>query len=176
MSRPPLSSGGRSHATFPGADSFSALASPSTLAPSSPTSGFGTSSTLGGGLGEFFQPDQPRLPGTAKLVTSRRADSHHGLGLRGVSYVSSSSLAPWKATINHLGNVLDLGCYLTEVEAAQAYDAKARELHGEKARLNFPGQGERSSLGRSSYRGISYQPKCGKWEVSLFPGRLERSF
>ena len=48
----------------------------------------------------------------------------------------------------------------------QAYDARARELHGAKARLNFPQAGERSSMGRSAYRGISYQPKCGKWEVS----------
>ena len=37
----------------------------------------------------------------------------------------------------------------------QAYDTRARELHGEKARLNFPRANERTSMGRSSYRGIS---------------------
>jgi len=32
-----------------------------------------------------------------------------------------------------------IGTFLTEEEAARAYDAKARELYGDKARLNFPG-------------------------------------
>ena len=31
-----------------------------------------------------------------------------------------------------------LGCYATKEEAARAYDKKAKELHGEFARLNFP--------------------------------------
>jgi hypothetical protein len=31
-----------------------------------------------------------------------------------------------------------LGLFLSEISAAEAYDAKAKELHGEYARLNFP--------------------------------------
>lgn len=36
-----------------------------------------------------------------------------------------------------------LGYFLTAQEAARAYDAKAREMYGEFARLNFPEPGER---------------------------------
>ena len=39
-----------------------------------------------------------------------------------------------------------LGTYPTEDEAARAYDATARERHGEFACLNFPRRGERSAL------------------------------
>lgn len=42
--------------------------------------------------------------------------------------------------INH-----SLGYYMTATEAAIAYDAKARELHGEFARLNFPRDGEQGA-------------------------------
>lgn len=88
-------------------------------------------------------------------------------GYRGVTFVSSSVLHPWKVTINHAGTSKELGYFATETEAAKVYDKEARKLHGDKARLNFPSIGERSSMGRSSYRGISWQPKCSKWEVRI---------
>ena len=31
-----------------------------------------------------------------------------------------------------------IGVFKNAIEAAQAYDAKAPEIHGEKAKLNFP--------------------------------------
>lgn len=42
----------------------------------------------------------------------------------------------WQAYVNVLGKRYRLGRFATEVEAAEAYDAKAIELHGEFARTN----------------------------------------
>jgi len=44
----------------------------------------------------------------------------------------------WEARISHRGKVYCLGRFDTEIEAAQARDRKAYELHGEFAYLNFP--------------------------------------
>jgi len=44
----------------------------------------------------------------------------------------------WLARIGGRDGEITLGRFLTEEEAARAYDAKARELYGEFARLNFP--------------------------------------
>lgn len=44
----------------------------------------------------------------------------------------------WIAQIGHNYKIWKVGVYDTEEAAARAYDAKARELYGDKARLNFP--------------------------------------
>ena len=44
----------------------------------------------------------------------------------------------WQAQIQASGKRYGLGYFDDEVEAAKAYDAKARELFGEFARCNFP--------------------------------------
>lgn len=45
----------------------------------------------------------------------------------------------WRVSIKAMdGSRISLGAYFTEEEAARAYDAKAKELFGEFARLNFP--------------------------------------
>ncbi|QDT11295.1 AP2 domain-containing protein [Planctomycetes bacterium K23_9] len=54
----------------------------------------------------------------------------------GVSWNKQSS--KWKAEIrNPSGKQLYLGLFHNEVQAAQAYDAAARELYGDQAKINF---------------------------------------
>jgi hypothetical protein len=45
---------------------------------------------------------------------------------------------PWRARIIHTGRRKELGCFTEEGDAARAYDARARQLHGASAQLNFP--------------------------------------
>lgn len=59
-------------------------------------------------------------------------------GLKGVSYTPNRKTRPWLARIFHNGQTIHLGRFSTSVEAAMAYDRKARELHGQFALVNFP--------------------------------------
>lgn len=45
----------------------------------------------------------------------------------------------WGAQVRKDGKTYYLGTFAVEEDAARAYDAKAKELHGEFASLNFPG-------------------------------------
>lgn len=54
---------------------------------------------------------------------------------RGVSQRTKNS---WQAQIMCLGKMFNIGNFRTGKEAAHAYDAKAKELHGDFAVLNFP--------------------------------------
>lgn len=55
---------------------------------------------------------------------------------RGVSWNSNNQT--WKAQIGHNSRRIHIGEFDDEIEAAKAYDAKARELFGEWASPNFP--------------------------------------
>lgn len=55
---------------------------------------------------------------------------------KGVYYSKRDSIYGVSITINN--KRLHVGNFKTELEAARAYDEKAKELHGEFARLNFP--------------------------------------
>ncbi len=57
-------------------------------------------------------------------------------GYKGVTLTTDSPVRPWLARLNHNGVRHKLGYHKTKEEAALAYNAKAKELHGEFARLN----------------------------------------
>jgi hypothetical protein len=70
----------------------------------------------------------------------RRIDNTSGF--KGVSI----NRGRWQAVIRAGGTPRNLGRFDDPESAARAYDAAARELHGEYATLNFPQLGERSAL------------------------------
>lgn len=59
---------------------------------------------------------------------------------RGVTW--NKHVGKWQAAVKHLGRCLHLGVFTDPADAARAYDAKARDLWGAFARLNFPLPGE----------------------------------
>lgn len=76
-----------------------------------------------------------------RIATS--AQNKHNTGSRpknktGFKGVRQSLSGRWTATINSDGQRTYLGIFQDARAAACAYDAEARELHGEFARLNFP--------------------------------------
>lgn len=66
-----------------------------------------------------------------------RAHTGSRTGFKGVNW-SGEKTHTWQARIMKDGKRHFLGNFSTPEEAARAYDAAARELHGEFARLNFP--------------------------------------
>jgi hypothetical protein len=76
-------------------------------------------------------------------VSQNRYNMHkyrgnHSSRYKGVSLVKSTGR--WRAYINIAGSRIVIGTFDTEEEAAQAYNAKAREYHGVFARLNEIGE------------------------------------
>lgn len=72
----------------------------------------------------------------AQNQQNRRALSpHNSSGFKGVCW--SASRGKWMATITN-GKNIHLGSFSSPQDAARAYDAKALELFGEFARINFP--------------------------------------
>lgn len=57
-------------------------------------------------------------------------------GFKGVYLVPSTGR--WQAKVGFGGKMINCGCFNTPEEAAKAYDEKAKQLHGEFAKLNFP--------------------------------------
>lgn len=74
--------------------------------------------------------------------------STNSTGFKGVAYATKGDRRyrrPFTARIVTRGKCESLGMFATAEEAARAYDARARELHGEFARLNFPKANEQGA-------------------------------
>lgn len=84
--------------------------------------------------------------GNLRIATSaqNRANQRKYAGCKCSRYKgvqpSVSRKNPWRAYIGGLGaaKMRHIGVFLTEEAAARAYDAEARRVFGEFARLNFP--------------------------------------
>ena len=57
---------------------------------------------------------------------------------KGVDWLKNNK--KWRARIKGNNELIHLGCFDNEIEAARAYDAVAIEHHGEFALLNFPSE------------------------------------
>lgn len=85
---------------------------------------------------------------------------YHGVASSGSGYPTK----PWSVTIQVNRRTIRVGRFRDEEEAARAYDAAARNYHGEFATLNFPGE---DSLVAESYKPVSgiliaRDPQIGK--------------
>lgn len=102
-------------------------------------------------FGEFAKPNFPNAEPSEELLKDMRAIQEARAGGRlklrqnarigasgyiGVVYHEPDRM--WRARIRFKGKNHSVGYFQRPEDAARAYDAKARELRGEFARLNFP--------------------------------------
>lgn len=79
-----------------------------------------------------------RLCTNAQNLMNRGAQRNNTTGYKGVTWDRREKVKKYCAQIKFHKKTLRLGYFKTPEEAARVYDAKARELFGEFAVLNFP--------------------------------------
>lgn len=84
--------------------------------------------------------DNMRLCTHAENQRNTKKPSTNTSGYKGVSWhkTSGKMTGKWVAQIGINRQNVYIGLFSDPIDAALAYDAKARELHGEFARTNFP--------------------------------------
>lgn len=91
-----------------------------------------------------------RLATRLQNSVNRKQGRNNTSGFRGVYWNKASG--KWMSRIGIKGRTVSLGVYTDLIEAARAYDAKALELFGEFAVLNFPTQDECDAYHAEVYR------------------------
>lgn len=101
------------------------------------------------GTKEWFRPEPDLLEFVDTVAALPPPPRQSKAGFRGVYPVNKGK--QYVARLRRGTEVVFAASYPTALEAAQAYDDKARELLGDKALLNFPREGERhwSTWGKS---------------------------
>lgn len=89
-------------------------------------------------FGEFARLN---FPDDLRPIAAYIGDTNKS-GYRGVYWEKRSK--KWRANVKKNGQRYYLGRFDDAVEAAHAYDAKVKELDGDRARLNFPSEADRS--------------------------------
>lgn len=87
----------------------------------------------------------------------------------GVSYISTQKL--YRATVRFDRESIIIGHFKKEIDAAVAYNKKAYELYGYKAKLNNIKDWESIDISKkfsSQFTGVTYRVKKDKWETSVW--------
>lgn len=87
----------------------------------------------------------------------------------GVSFIASQNL--YRATIRFNQDSIIISHFKNEVHAAVAYNKKAVELYGTKAKINNIPNWENIDISKkrtSRFFGVSFKKKPQKWETSLY--------
>lgn len=77
-----------------------------------------------------------RLCSASENQSNRKMQKNNSSGFRGVFWDKRNK--KWMAMIQWENKKTTIGRYLEKTQAARAYDIRAKELHGDFARLNFP--------------------------------------
>lgn len=126
----------------------------------------------------------PTSPAELRRLAHAEFKTRTSSRYRGVRFAPKCSRRPWVATLVGIGptNVLRLGIWEAEEDAARAYDRAALHYLGSAARLNFPGEKldpadcemlkrearrEAKRAQTSQYIGVCWNKQVALWEAVI---------